>query len=142
MGKKREKLAVTPVSPPLSETEMPQEPKTWSLSDPGMDLLERVGLAGSYMALQAASTAGHDLSPLQWNDADLTSDSVTLRWTGPAKPAFVKLMKWAWQIHDGMFYFPAVHTEQAVWWRREAMHNGLMRTYFQHPNVQPALVSH
>jgi CRISPR-associated protein Cas8a1/Csx13 len=79
------------------------------------------------------------LSPLEWNDADLTVDSVTVRCTGPAQPAFVKLMQWAWQVQDGVFFFPAIHTEQDVWWRREAMHNGLMKTYFQHPNVQPAL---
>ena len=112
---------------------------TWRLSDPGMDLLERAGLAGLYMALQAARTAVVDLAPLQWNDADLTEDSVTVRWAGPAKPAFVKLMQWAWQVKNGVFYFPAVHDERDVWWKREPMHNGLMKTYFQNPNVQPAM---
>ncbi len=135
----RSKSEVTPPSPPAAEPAVPQS-MTWRLSDTGMDLLERAGLAGLYMALQAARVAGHDLSPLEWDDAtDLTDDSVTVRWTGPAKPAFVKLMAWAWQVKDGMFYFPAVYGEQDAWWRREAMHNGLMRTYFQHPNVQPAL---
>jgi hypothetical protein len=61
-----------------------------------MDLLDRVGLAGLYMALQAATESGQDLSPLQWTDADLTSDSVTVRWCGPAKAAFQKLIEWAW----------------------------------------------
>ena len=55
---------------------------TWSLADPGMDLLERAGLAGLHMALTAASEAGRDLSPLTWTDKDLTEDSVTVRWTG------------------------------------------------------------
>ena len=123
---------VAPESPTPGEME-------WSLSDPGMDLLERAGLAGLYMALQAARAAGHDLSPLEWDDADLTPNSVKVSWTGPARPAFMKLMQWAWQVKDGVFFFPSVHTEQDAWWRREAMHNGLMKTYFQNPNVQPAL---
>lgn len=131
----RKKPAVTSPSPPPA---VPQS-MTWRLPDPGMDLLERAGLAGLFMALQAARAAGHDLSPLEWDDADLTADSVTVRWTGPAKPAFAKLMEWAWQVRDGVFYFPAVHDEGDTWWRREPMHNGLMKTYFQHPNVQPAL---
>ncbi|HEX4609329.1 MAG TPA: type I-MYXAN CRISPR-associated Cas8a1/Cmx1, partial [Urbifossiella sp.] len=104
-----------------------------------MDLLERAGLAGLYLALKAARKAGHDLSPLTWDDADLTSNSVTVRWTGPAKQVFVKLMQWVWQVKDGVFFFPAVHDQKDVWWQREALHNGLMKTYFQNPNVQPAL---
>lgn len=138
----RKKSEVKPPHPPAPEpaAELPAPGSmTWKLSDPGMDLLERAGLAGLYMTLQAARAAGHDLSQLEWNDEDLTTDSVTVRWSGQAKPAFVKLMQWAWQVRDGVFYFPAVHTEQDVWWRREAMHNGLMKTYFQNPNVQPAL---
>ena len=43
------------------------------------------------MALRAAQETGSDLSPLTWTDADLTADSVTVRWSGAAKPAFVKL---------------------------------------------------
>ena len=112
---------------------------TWRLSDHGMDLLERTGLAGLYMALRAAREVGHDLSPLEWTDNDLTADAVTVRWTGPPRLAFEKLMKWSWQVRNGLFYFPAVHTETDAWWRREATHNGLMKTYFQNPNVQPAL---
>ena len=116
-------------------------PVTWSLADPGMDLLERAGLAGLYMTLRAATDAGVDLSPLRWTDADLTADSVTVRWDGPAKPAFVRLMQWAWQVRDGVMYFPAVHDDVAAanWHLRVPAHNGLMRTYFQNPNVQPAL---
>lgn len=135
----RKKLEVTPPAEPAAEPVATGGSMTWRLSDPGMDLLERAGLAGLSMALQAARAVGHDLSPLRWSDDDLTADSVTVHWDGPAKPAFVKLMQWAWQVRDGVLYFPAVHTEQDVWWKREAMHNGLMKTYFQNPNVQPAL---
>ncbi|HEY7425608.1 MAG TPA: type I-MYXAN CRISPR-associated Cas8a1/Cmx1 [Gemmataceae bacterium] len=112
---------------------------TWRLSDPGMDLLERAGLAGLYMALRAATDAGVDLSPLTWHDEDLKPDAVTIRWSGPAKPTFVKLIKWAWQVRDGVLYFPAVHDakDSAMIQNRVAMHNGIMRTFLQHTNVQP-----
>jgi CRISPR-associated protein Cas8a1/Csx13 len=137
----RKKAAVTP--PPAPTEPAPAEAlggeRTWKLSNPGMDLLERAGLAGLFMALRAARAANHDLSPLEWTDADLKHDSVTVRWTGPAQPAFEKLMRWAWQVRDGLFYFPAIHGEGDHWWKREAVHNGLMKTYFQNPNVQPAL---
>lgn len=112
---------------------------TWRLSDPGMDLLERAGLAGFYMALRAAQETGADLSPLAWTDTDLTPDSVTVRWTGPAKSAFAKLMEWAWQVRDGVLYLPAVHDakDAAAIQNRVTMHNGIMRTFLQHTNVQP-----
>jgi CRISPR-associated protein Cas8a1/Csx13 len=114
---------------------------TWRLSDPGMDILERAGLAALSMTLRAALVAEYDLAPLIVTEADLTPDSVTVRWTGPAKPAFVKLMAWAWQVNQGVLYFPAIHDDRdrVQWWSRVNIHNGLMRTYFQNPNVQPAL---
>ena len=113
----------------------------WRLSDPGMDLLERAGLAGLYMALRAASEAKADLSPLRWSDDDLKPDSVTLRWTGPAKPAFVKLMEWAWQVRDGLLYLPGTHDERdlAAFQFRVPSHSGIMRTFLQHVNTQPKL---
>jgi CRISPR-associated protein Cas8a1/Csx13 len=114
---------------------------TWRLSDPGMDLLERAGLAGLYMALRAATEAGTDLSPLTWRDEDLKPDSVTVRWPGPAKPAFVKLMEWAWQVRDGVLYLPGVHDERdrAGFQFRVPSHSGIMRTFLQHVNTQPKL---
>jgi hypothetical protein len=114
---------------------------TWRLSDDGMDLLERAGLAGLYMALRAASEQGADLSPLTWREDDLRPDSVTIRWTGPAKPAFAKLMEWAWQVRDGVLFFPAIHgeRERLALQYRVASHNGIMRTFLQHVNSQPKL---
>lgn len=116
-----------------------EESLTWRLSDEGMDLLERAGLAALYMTLRAAEESTTDLSPLRWNPTDLTSDSVTLRWAGPAKAAFVTLMEFAWQVRDGVLFLPAVHGERELsqWWLRVPMHNGIMRTFFQHTNVQP-----
>jgi CRISPR-associated protein Cas8a1/Csx13 len=114
---------------------------TWRLADPGMDLLERAGLAALYMVLRASSDAGKKLSPLKWTDADLQSDSVTVRWTGSPKPAFEKLMEWAWQVtgRDGVLFLPAVHDERdrANLQHRVPSHNGIMRTFLQHTNVQP-----
>jgi CRISPR-associated protein Cas8a1/Csx13 len=112
---------------------------TWHLSDAGMDLLERAGLAGLYMALRSVSEAGTDLSPLTWREEDLKPNSVKVRWSGPAKPGFVRLMEWAWQVREGVLYLPAVHDakDAAMIQNRVAMHNGIMRTFLQHTNVQP-----
>ncbi len=110
---------------------------TWLLSDPEMDLLERAGLAGLYLSLKAATP--DQLSPLGWREEELNADAVTLRWSGTAKEAFVKLMEWAWQVRDGLVYLPAVHDERdaSLPQNRVAMHNGIMRTFLQHTNVQP-----
>jgi len=134
MGKPKDKVKKDITTPT-------EQSLIWRLSDPGMDLLERAGLAGLYMALQAADEAGVDLSPLRWQADDLKSDSVTVRWTGPAKPAFIKLMEWAWQVRDGVLYFPAVHgeRERASVRYRVSQHSGIMRTFLQHVNTQPKL---
>src|SRR5262249_37183391 len=131
MGKRRTNVTLTG-----SEQE---QSLTWRLSDPGMDLLERTGLGGLYMALRAATDAGADLSPLTWREDDLKPDSVRVRWSGPARPAFMKLMEWAWQVREGMLYLPAVHDakDAALLQNRVTMHNGIMRTFLQHTNVQP-----
>ncbi len=112
---------------------------TWRLSDEGMDLIERAGLAGLYMALRAANEAAIDLSPLSWRKDDLKPASVTVRWTGPAKPAFLRLYEWSWKVQDGVVYLPAVHDERdrIQWWLRVPMHEGIMGTFLQHRVIQP-----
>ena len=62
-----------------------------------------------------------------------------VRWSGPANPGFARLMEWAWQVRDGVLYLPAVHDakDAAMIQNRVAMHNGIMRTFLQHTNVQP-----
>jgi CRISPR-associated protein Cas8a1/Csx13 len=110
---------------------------TWSLADPGMSLLERAGLAALYMTLQAASELDADLSPLSWNDDDLTDESVTVRWESTAQEAFTKLFAWAWQVKGGVLHFPAIHQECPEIWQRTTTHNGVFRTFLQHTNVQP-----
>ena len=118
-----------------------EESLAWRLSDPGMDLLERAGLAGLCMALQAARKRGADLSPLSWRDTDLKRDSVTVRWTGTAKTAFLKLMEWAWQVQQGVLYLPGIHDERdrVAIQHRISSHCGIMRTFLQHVNTQPKL---
>lgn len=114
---------------------------TWDLSDPGMGLLERAGLAGLYMALRAATETGADLSPLLWRDDDLTEQSVTVRWAGHGKPAFERLMQWAWQVRDGLLFLPAINDDRdlAAIQHRVPSHCGIMRTFLQHVNTQPKL---
>jgi CRISPR-associated protein Cas8a1/Csx13 len=112
---------------------------TWRLSDPGMDLLERAGLAALYMCLEAARELEYDLSPLCLEASDLTPSSVTVRWEGAGKAAFTKLLEWAWQVREGVLFLPAVHREQERenLHTRLPMHNGIFRTFLQHTNVQP-----
>lgn len=116
---------------------------TWHLADPRMGFYERAGLAALYMSLRAAETSNmtKTLLPLYWEDSDLTDDSITVRWREQPKPAFEKLMSWSWQVDDKgkILYFPAVHDLQDLhhWWKRVATHNGVMRTFLQHTNVQP-----
>jgi CRISPR-associated protein Cas8a1/Csx13 len=117
-----------------------EESLTWRFIDDGMGLLERVGLAALYMTLRAADEHRKKLLPLRWDESDLTTDSVTVRWTGPAKPAFVKLFEFAWQVRDGVLYLPAIHRTAKPRDNphlRVSMHNGITRTFLQHPRVQP-----
>jgi CRISPR-associated protein Cas8a1/Csx13 len=112
----------------------------WHLSDDGMGILERVGLAALYMTLRTAEEQSVDLKPLYWREDDLTADSVTVRWTGKDLGAFEKLFAWAWQIRDGVLYFPGIHREleqKEFAYRRVFTHNGVLRTFLQHNRVQP-----
>jgi CRISPR-associated protein Cas8a1/Csx13 len=115
-------------------------PITWRLSDPGMEILERAGLAALFMTLRAAEEQAVDLSPLRWRTSDLTADSITLDWEGEDEDAFLKLFAWAWQVRDGVFYLPGVHREREqkdFAYRRVPTHNGLLGTFLQHNRVQP-----
>ncbi|MEZ6132514.1 MAG: type I-MYXAN CRISPR-associated Cas8a1/Cmx1 [Planctomycetaceae bacterium] len=117
---------------------------TWRLSDPGMGLLERAGLAALYMSLRAAEEMGvkDELAPLTWSESDLKSDSVTVRSTEDDKSALMKLFEWAWQVREGVLFFPAVHRDTAMKDNRHlrvATHNGVFSTFLQHINVQPKL---
>jgi CRISPR-associated protein Cas8a1/Csx13 len=121
---------------------MAEEERTlvWSLTDDGMGILERAGLAALYMTLRTADEQSVDLEPLDWAEGDLTAHSVTVRWTGEDHGAFERLFAWAWQIRDGVFYFPAIHRElgqKEFAYRRVFTHNGVLGTFLQHNRVQP-----
>jgi CRISPR-associated protein Cas8a1/Csx13 len=109
---------------------------TWDLADQGMDVLERAGLAALYISLKAAREAGQDLSPVSWQDQELTPTSVTVRWQqGKAKEAFTKLFEWCWQVKDGVLYCPAVHRTQLQAENlqyRLPLHAGVLGTFLQH----------
>jgi CRISPR-associated protein Cas8a1/Csx13 len=114
----------------------PNSPMTWRLSDPGMGILERAGLAALYMSLRAAEEQRVELLPLQW---DLKTDSVTLCWEGADKIAMTTLMRWAWQVRDKVLFFPAVHRraqQRDYAHLRVLTHNGVLNTFLQHVNVQ------
>ena len=115
---------------------------TWRLSDPGMGLLERAGLAALYMSLSAAAQqdVGDALTPLTWKADDLTPNSVTIHSDGTDKEALTRLFEWAWQVRDGVLYCPAVHRDAKARDHahlRVALHNGISRSFLQHPRVQP-----
>ena len=113
---------------------------SWQLSNPDMGLMERAGLAALYMALRAAEEQEQDLSPLHWNPDDLGPDAVTVYSMADDESAFVRLFEWAWQVDDGVLYLPGVHREDKARdnpFTRVAMHNGITRTFLQHPRVQP-----
>ncbi|MDI6854365.1 MAG: type I-MYXAN CRISPR-associated Cas8a1/Cmx1 [Deltaproteobacteria bacterium] len=117
----------------------------WSLTDEGMGVLERAGLAGLYLSLTAAeewATRGDPQaqelqSIISW---ELSDQSVQLRWEGEDLPALTKLLEWAWQVKNGVFYLPAVHRsqdEREHLYKRLDTHRGLFQTFFQHPKVLP-----
>jgi len=113
---------------------------TWQLTGPGTGLLERAGIAALSMTLRAAEELRADLSPLQWSEADLTRQSVTIRSTDSLEAALTKLFSFAWQVRDRVLYLPAIHRDWEASensFMRVCAHNGIMRTFLQHPRVQP-----
>lgn len=117
----------------------------WSLTDEGMGLLERAGLAGLYLSLTAAEEwaergdqqAQELQQVLKW---ELSDQSVKLWWQGKDQEVLTKLVKWAWQEKEGVFYLPAVHRsldEREHLNERLVVHQGLLQTFFQHPKVLP-----
>lgn len=120
---------------------------TWSLTDPWLGMLERLGVAGMAAALAAA----HEKQDLGQLTGEYDKTELVLRWPEgvTAREALTPLIKWAWQTRGaqssdpkeglGIFYFPAVHDEHS---RDNASgrlveHSGVMSTFLQHPRIQP-----
>ncbi len=120
----------------------------WSLNDPDMGEYERAGLAGLYMSLRGAEKwIAQDLNThpkqqakelqtyIRWDVRD--PHSVSLEWQDETK-AIIKLVEWAWQVHEGVFFLPAIHCsldEYENIYLRVPIHAGLLSTYFQHGKV-------
>jgi CRISPR-associated protein Cas8a1/Csx13 len=117
----------------------------WSLTDEGMGVLERAGLAGLYLTLTAAEEWAGRGDPqalelqqtLQWEFSD---QSIKLGWEGKDLEVLTKLVKWAWQAREGVFWLPGVHPSQddyEHYYKRLPTHTGLLQTFFQHNKVLP-----
>ena len=118
---------------------------TFALNDPGMGEYERVGLAGLYMSLTAADAWAKDSLPstvrdqaqelkqlIQWHLGE-GRISLCLEWRDEDE-ALSALVKWAWQVRDGVFFLPAVHRKREYldnYYLRLHTHNGLLNTFFQ-----------
>ena len=122
---------------------------TFALNDPDMGEYERIGLAGLYMSLTAADAWAKDSLPstvkdqaqelkklIQWRLGE-GGISLCLEWEDEDK-ALTALVKWAWQVKDGVFFLPAVHRKREYldnYYLRVHQHNGLLNTFFQFPGT-------
>lgn len=118
---------------------------TFALNDPGMGEYERAGLAGLYMSLTAAEAWAKDNLPssvktqakelkdlVSWS---LREDGISLclEWKDEDE-ALTALVKWAWQVKDGVFFLPAIHRKREYldnYYLRVSVHKGLLNTFFQ-----------
>lgn len=107
--------------------------------------MERAGLAGLYLTLTAAEEwAGRNYPQalelqqvLQW---ELSDQSIHLAWEGNDFSILKKLVNWAWQEREGVFWLPGVHRSQddyEHYYKRLPTHIGLLQTFFQHNKVLP-----
>lgn len=122
---------------------------TFALNDPGMGEYERAGLAGLYMSLTAADawvkdnlpssvkTQAQELKDLICWHLGENGISLCLEWKDEDK-ALTALVKWAWQVRDGIFFLPAIHRKREHldnYYLRVHAHSGLLNTFFQHPGT-------
>lgn len=122
---------------------------TFRLNEPGMGEYERAGLAGLYMSLTSADAWAMDGLPssvktqaqelkdlICWR---LVEDGVSLclEWKDEDK-ALGALVKWAWQVKDGVFFLPAIHRKREYldnYCLRLPTHEGILNTFIQHNNT-------
>ena len=118
---------------------------TFALNDPGMGEYERAGLAGLYMSLTAAEAWAKDSLPstvkdqaqelkklIQWRLGE-GGISLCLGWKDEDR-ALSALVKWAWQVKEGVFFLPAIHRKRENldnYYLRVHTHKGLLNTFFQ-----------
>lgn len=122
---------------------------SFALNDPGMGEYERAGLAGLYMSLTAADAWAKDslLSSVKTQAQKLKElipwhlgedkISLCLEWEDEDK-ALSALVKWAWQVKDGVFFLPAIHRKREYldnYYLRLPTHEGILNTFIQHNNT-------
>lgn len=134
---------------------------TFHLNEPGMGEHERVGLAGLCLSLTAArawekqrqtlplpKTVEKSLDRLRETISNLDAPNfpfmedglgICLEWSeSNEKAALEAVVKWAWQVHDGVFFLPGVHRKREhldCYHLRLHVHNGLLGTFFQFPRT-------
>ncbi len=134
---------------------------TFRLNEPGMGEHERAGLAGLCLSLTAAAawekqrqrwalpmTVEKNLERLRETISNLGAPGfplvedglgICLEWSeGNEKAALEAVVKWAWQVHDGVLFLPGVHRKREhldCYHLRLHVHNGLLGTFFQFPRT-------
>ena len=135
--------------------------KTLCLNEPGMGEYECAGLAGLCLSLTAAKAWENQrrawplpdavekkldklhetISNLDAPGFPLAEDGIGIRleWPeGGEKAALEAIVKWAWQVHDGVLFLPGVHRKREhldCYHLRLHVHNGLLGTFFQFPRT-------
>ncbi|NBT26321.1 MAG: type I-MYXAN CRISPR-associated Cas8a1/Cmx1, partial [Actinobacteria bacterium] len=132
----------------LREEERIQMPEmTVALSDPGMGILHRAGLAGLWMTLDAADAElkqgvpGDDAAALRdagtWT---LGPNRVSLSWDGDGKGFFRALFDYAYPVDAGigLLHFRAFGDPMASPADAFATHRAMLMTFLQHPQSRKA----
>lgn len=134
---------------------------TFRLNEPGMGEHERAGLAGLCLSLTAATAwekqhqvwplpqiVGKSLKGLRETISNMEAPDfpflddgleICLEWSeGNEKAALEAVVRWAWQVHDGVLFIPGVHRKREhldCYYLRLHVHNGLLGTFFQFPRT-------
>ena len=103
-----------------------------SMSDPGMTMLHRAGVAGLYMTLKALEKPYPTLKSRQGNFKwVLNENSIFLNWKGNDYEALDWLLKESFQIsNDGLISLSGL--QSVSWETRLAIHLGIKNTFLQH----------
>ena len=106
-----------------------------SLSDPGMTMLHRAGVAGLYMTLKALVKRYPTLKSRQGNFKwVLTNDKVNLFWKGDDYTALHWLFQESFQISDnGLISLAGLQTQ--ILENQLITHIGISNTFLQHTSV-------
>ncbi len=106
-----------------------------SLSDPGMTMLHRAGVAGLYMTLKALEKRYATLKTRQGNlKWVLTDNSISLNWEGDDYAALDWLCRESFQISsDGLISLAGLQNQTLE--NKLITHIGISNTFLQHTSV-------